>query len=197
MSTVLIDGITRDDTIGAATMTTGSGLDDATSGGAYTGTDRAVFQIGIDATGTPDSFIWSLNGAAASASIDITGTAQSLQDGVTITFGATTGHTAGNVWTITIEGDVVVDRSITDGKLVWYIVPEDYSVTAVLLHTVKGHLYTGALSLIGTTNEGEEVTITSSSQLFATMSALKTQEQTDLAADMNSQGATLPDAPTG
>lgn len=79
---------------------TGSGLDDATSGGAYTGAGRTDWTVEIDATGTPDTFRWSDDGGQNwTDGVAITGAAQVLSDGATITFGATTGHTFGDAWT--------------------------------------------------------------------------------------------------
>ena len=50
MAQVIIPGIDRTITIGAATADGGnSGPDDATSGGTYTGTNRSIYTIEIDA----------------------------------------------------------------------------------------------------------------------------------------------------
>src|SRR5262249_24526672 len=56
------------------------------------------------ATGTPDSFQWriSTDGGATfgawSSPVSVDGSAQSLSNGITVTFGATTGHTLGDTW---------------------------------------------------------------------------------------------------
>jgi len=84
----------------------GSGLNDATSGGTFTGTtvaSRCGFDIEIDGTGTPDTFKWRKHTppdtiGGYTAGVAITGAAQTLSDGVTVTFGATTGHTSGDKW---------------------------------------------------------------------------------------------------
>jgi hypothetical protein len=80
----------------------GTHLDDATSGGTYTGTVSATYTIEIDSAGTPDTFKWKKNSGAWTSGVAITGSAQTLSDGVTITFGATTGHTATEYWTIQV-----------------------------------------------------------------------------------------------
>lgn len=80
---------------------TGSGLDDATKGGTYTGTVTATYTVIIDSTGTPDTFKWKKNSGSFTTGVVITGSAQTLSDGVTITFSATTGHTANDQWVIT------------------------------------------------------------------------------------------------
>lgn len=77
----------------------GSGTDDATSGGNYTGTSRKEFRVKISVADTTDSFKWSSDsGASWSSDVAITGAAQALSDGVTVTFGATTGHTLDDEW---------------------------------------------------------------------------------------------------
>lgn len=87
-------------TVGAATQTTGNGLSDVTSGGTFTGTDGDTFVVTIASTGEPDTFTWTKNGGTVSDPVAISGTAQTLSDGVTITFSATTGHTDGDAWTV-------------------------------------------------------------------------------------------------
>jgi len=97
-------------TIGAVSFT-GTGLNDATSGGTYVkvGTENsATYEVEIDATGTPDTFKWRKGTGAWTTGVAITGAAQTLSDGVTITFAATTGHTLADKWTITVT-------SITEG----------------------------------------------------------------------------------
>jgi hypothetical protein len=90
------------DTIGEANTTfIGSGLDDAFFSGHYNGTaSNKNFYVKIDATGTPDTFEWGYDSASPVATgISITGAAQGLSDGISIDFGATTGHTSGDKWT--------------------------------------------------------------------------------------------------
>jgi hypothetical protein len=82
---------------------TGSGLNDATSGGTYTGISDFTYCVKIDATGTPDTFSWGTAGSCTSGAtgVSITGSAQTLSLGVTITFAATTGHTNTDHWDFT------------------------------------------------------------------------------------------------
>lgn len=84
-----------------AVVFTGAGLNDATSGGTYSGTVNATYTVIIDATGTPDTFKWKKNSGSFTTGVAITGSAQTLSDGVTITFAATTGHTLNDQWVIT------------------------------------------------------------------------------------------------
>ncbi len=84
------------------TAFTGSGLNDATYAGVYTGTTATTFDVEIDATGTPDTFKWRKGTGSYTTGVAITGAAQTLSNGVTIAFNATTGHTVGNKWTLTL-----------------------------------------------------------------------------------------------
>lgn len=82
---------------------TGSGLNDATSGGTYTGTVNATYTIIIDSSvASPDTFKWKKNSGSFTTGVSITaGVAQTLSDGVTITFAAGDGHTLNDQWVIT------------------------------------------------------------------------------------------------
>ena len=86
--------------VGSATFT-GTGLNDMTSGGTFTGATALNYKVEIDATNTPDTFKWSDDGGTTwdATGVAITGSAQTLNNGVTVTFGATTGHTLGDYWT--------------------------------------------------------------------------------------------------
>jgi len=78
---------------------TSTGLNDATfSGTADTG--GLFFCATISITGTPDSFQWDTDNCntLASGDVPITGAAQLLSNGISITFAATTGHTLNNSW---------------------------------------------------------------------------------------------------
>lgn len=80
---------------------TGSGLNDATFTGHYTGTETSkTFYVRIDGTGTPDTFEWSLDNFSTTEATDIaiTGADQTLEDGIKINFNATTGHTLNDKW---------------------------------------------------------------------------------------------------
>lgn len=89
------------DTIGAAgTSFTGSGLDDATLVGHYTGTTTKTFKVKIVSTG-PDKFRWSTDNFATDNGSDITITAatpQALSDNISVEFVAGTGHTVNDIW---------------------------------------------------------------------------------------------------
>ena len=96
------------DTIGALnTAFTGTGLDDGTLTGHFTGTSTTNYYIRIDSvgggTGGVDTFEWSTDNFATfvAQDVDITATDQLIHstDNIAIKFNATTGHTLGDVWT--------------------------------------------------------------------------------------------------
>lgn len=81
----------------------GEGLDDVSSGGTFTGTVNTDYKIEIDSVDPDgnDTFKWSDDGGSTwnATLIPITGAAQTLNNGVTITFNSATGHTLGDYWT--------------------------------------------------------------------------------------------------
>jgi len=62
------------------------------------------FKVMVDGNGTPDTFKFSLDGGTvySSALIAMTGAAQTMNNGVTATWAATTGHTIGHYCTFTV-----------------------------------------------------------------------------------------------
>lgn len=99
MNKLALEGIqVTSKTIGVVIFT-GSGLDDMTVGGHFTGTENRDFLVEIDSTGAPDTFKWSKDGGTTwTENVPITGSAQLLTEGITVTFAATTGHTGGDEW---------------------------------------------------------------------------------------------------
>lgn len=87
--------------IGVKLAFAGSGLNDLSLAGWYTGATKGVsYVVKIDGTGTPDTFTWSDDGGATwdATGVAITGSAQTLNDGVKVKFAATTGHTLSDQW---------------------------------------------------------------------------------------------------
>jgi hypothetical protein len=80
----------------------GTGLNDLTAGGTFSGSQFRIYLIEIDGAGTPDTFKWSVDygGTYEASTVTITGAAQTLDNGVTVTFGATTGHTLADKWLV-------------------------------------------------------------------------------------------------
>ena len=80
---------------------TGSGLDDITVGGIYTGDGDKCYEVEIDGTGSPDTFKWRPScgsGAYSAATVNVSTSATTLGNGVTVLWAASTGHTSGGVW---------------------------------------------------------------------------------------------------
>ncbi|MHB9131380.1 MAG: type II secretion system protein [Armatimonadota bacterium] len=79
---------------------TGTGLNDMTSGGSFTGNTTMTYRVYITLQDPmADKFQWSDDGGTTwnGTDIDITGGAQTLNNGVQITFSATTGHDLGDL----------------------------------------------------------------------------------------------------
>jgi hypothetical protein len=71
-----------------------TGLNDVTFSGTYTGVGTdAQFDVIVSTAAGTDKFKWRKNGGAWSAEISMTGAAQLMSDGISVTWGATTGHT--------------------------------------------------------------------------------------------------------
>ena len=87
----------------AGTTFTGTGLDDAFFAGHFTGTTPTTYYVKIDSVGTPDTFAVSTDNFATTISTGnaITGSEQMIHsaDNISVTFGATTGHTLNDAWT--------------------------------------------------------------------------------------------------
>lgn len=95
----------------------GVGLNDITLGAGFSGAASALFEIEIDAEGTPDTFKWRKDGGAYTLTVAITGAAQTLSDGQQITFAATTGHTLGDKWAIGNLKDEATTESGADAQI--------------------------------------------------------------------------------
>ena len=107
-----------------STTFTGSGLDDMTYGGNYNSTDVRTYRVKIDAAAATDTYTWSEDGGSRweATGVAMTGSAQELNKGITVTFAATTGHTLNEYWEITTIitttamhklGEIVVDHEGT------------------------------------------------------------------------------------
>ncbi len=85
----------------------GTGINDLSASGTYTGEINRTYRIEIDSTGGLDTFRWSDdNGNTYVANnVQITGGSQLLNNGVFITFINTSGHTLNDAWTVTISID--------------------------------------------------------------------------------------------
>lgn len=82
----------------------GSGLNDLSVSGTFTGAAVTNYIIEITTAGAIDKFTWRKEGGTPSAAIDITATTQDIDvNGLSITFSAVTGHTVGDKWYIRCE----------------------------------------------------------------------------------------------
>lgn len=80
----------------------GSPPSNPTVTGTYTGSANAYWVIDITASGTPDVFEWAKNNGSATTGVNITGGAQLLSDGISITFPSTTAYTVGQAWVLSV-----------------------------------------------------------------------------------------------
>lgn len=100
----------------SSSMTTGSGLNDmsSTPTGGPSGASH-VYVVTISTTSTPDKFNVTKDGSTILSGISITGSPQTIDTGVVITFAATTGHTLANAWTVNLAcAPVTIDSTTSD-----------------------------------------------------------------------------------
>jgi len=106
---------TASGTVGGETYAGSGGLDDLTSGGTYSGTALVRVEVEIDSTGTTDTFQWRLvtidslgqeTNGSWTTSVSCDTSAITLQDGITVVFGAITGHdgTTPDAWSFYCYG---------------------------------------------------------------------------------------------
>lgn len=77
---------------------TSPGLNDMITGGTFSGTSAITYTVTIATAGSPDTFNWTDSNGGSGSGVSISGASQTLSNGVTITFTATTGHTTTNYW---------------------------------------------------------------------------------------------------
>ena len=97
---------------------TGGGLNDFACYGLYTGNDVPVYVVLIQTQGTPDTFQWQKDGVIQASGVAITSNEQLLENGIYIKFTATTGHTAGNLWTFS-PSDISIIKDTERGNGVY------------------------------------------------------------------------------
>lgn len=95
----------------------GSGLNDASWGAAFSGAATSYYEVVIDGTGAPDTFKWRKNGGGWTTLVSITGGAQTLDDNQQITFAATTGHTVDDQWVIGNFKDELTTESGVEAQI--------------------------------------------------------------------------------
>ncbi len=158
--------------VGPTTQTTGTGLNDATFGGVYSGGSTKTYAVKITAVGTPDSFQYSSDNGSSynGVNIDIRsdGT-QTLAEGVTIIFGATTGHTLNDVFKSTVivplttlsephkMAEIEVNHPGTSSDLKGRLIlrsNDGGDIGAVSIHAAVGSPATGDITTSGTYTGG-------------------------------------------
>ena len=83
----------------------GSGTDDGTPTGAFTAEGSRIYRVQIDGTGTPDTFKWSKDRGSTweETTVECSTGNTALDEGITFTFNAATGHTTGDWWEFTVS----------------------------------------------------------------------------------------------
>ena len=106
------------------TSFTGSGLNDATLVGHFTGTSSTTYYVRIDSvgggTGGVDTFEWSTDNFSTTEAtgVDLDTDPIALSDGISVDFVATTGHTLNDVWSGTaapVNIDLGIAGNYNDG----------------------------------------------------------------------------------
>jgi hypothetical protein len=122
---------------------TGAGLNDLTITGYNANTSSGEigrsYKVQIDSTGTPDTFKWSRDGGNnwKETSVAITGSSQTLEGDIAVTFAATTGHTSTNSWTFSAErwtgecsSSSYTTQSTCEAAGEFWTAPRDYELDA-------------------------------------------------------------------
>jgi len=91
------------DTTPGPVFFTGTGLNDLTTGGTFTGTANRSFRVQIDSVGATDTFSWTKTSTATpivwdATTVPISAGTTTLTEGITISFAALTGHTLNDRW---------------------------------------------------------------------------------------------------
>ena len=123
--------------ISSATFT-GTGLNDLATSGTFTGPIDRKFRVQIDSAG--DTFRWTKDSGTTpitwdASSVTITGAAQTLTDGISVTFTSATGHTLNDRWDFTVPTNKkLVEKLALDGNVCSGRINYDLSET----HTPTG-----------------------------------------------------------
>ena len=87
----------------SAVVPTVTGTTTLAASGTFTGTTDISYKVEIDADAVPDTFKWSDDGGSTwdATTVNVTGGAQTLNNGVSVTFSSTTNADLGDSWTFT------------------------------------------------------------------------------------------------
>ncbi len=88
------------DTTPGPVFFTGTGLNDMSTSGTFTGTTNRSFRVQIDGVGTPDtvSLLQTAPTGTIATAFPISAGTTTVLEGITIAFGVDTGHTLGDRW---------------------------------------------------------------------------------------------------
>lgn len=116
-----------------------SGLDDMTTGGTFTGASPLDYRVQVDGTGSPNTFKWSDDGGSTwdVSAVAMTGTAQTLNNGVTVTFAATTGHTLNNYWDFQTSLSSMINKESYILGIEWSFDGQQYNFSDLALMAVE------------------------------------------------------------
>lgn len=126
--------------IGSAVYQSSGGLDDMTSSGTYTGALDGNYEITIDAEDTPDTFsVTGPDGSGVSSGVAITGSPQVIENGVSVTFAATTGHALNDVYTVPVKTGDATTGSQTGIASAYSTLTTSDSIGAVIDTNIQGN----------------------------------------------------------
>lgn len=81
--------------------------------------DSALTILASDSSSLPDTVSWKKDGGVWHPGVVITGAAQILMEGFTITFATTTGHVLGDLWSIVVMTPARVALDVSDNLIVY------------------------------------------------------------------------------
>ncbi len=124
----------------AAVLSTGSGSDDATSGGTFVApagfSGRTVFTFTVDSTGSTDTITVRRDGRVLQRKLDMSTSAITIVggDGVTILWASATSHTLADVWTVVVSRNTILE----DGDRLGYFFDVDAGGTVTVPTELEG-----------------------------------------------------------
>jgi len=114
---------------------TGTGLDDLTSGGTYTGALGPIYTIVIDSLGGTDTFKWKKDSGAYTTGVNCATSAITLSYGVTVVFGAITGHALADQWKVEVKSYGVDATQSLNGEVLTVVDNSNYVTNTQAGHT--------------------------------------------------------------
>ncbi len=140
------------DTTSGPVFFTGTGLNDMTTSGTFTGTTNRTFRVQIDGVGTPDtvSLLQTAPTGTIATSFPISAGTTTVLEGIAIAFGVDTGHTLGDRW------DFVTKRAVELLALDGSICSSSLSVAGVTTFSPAGCTPVAPSSLAISANQIEE-----------------------------------------